>query len=417
MAKICITGPARLNGTVAISGAKNAALPCLAASLLSNAPVILHNIPPVKDVETMNALLAYIGADIQNPGAGHYALHCTTINKPEAPYDMVKTMRASILVLGPLLARNGYVRVSLPGGCAIGARPVDLHLKGLEKLGAQIQIEHGYIIARTDRLKGAEYSFDKVTVTGTENIMMAACLADNETVLYNCAREPEIENLAELLVSMGAQIDGIGTDCLRITGVSSLHQASHHIIPDRIETGTYAIAAAACGENVIITNCCPQHVLSPLKKLEEVGANIKIQEHSIHIIVEKELQSIDIETNPYPGFPTDLQAQYMALMTQANSTCLIKENIFENRFMHVGELQRMGADIHVNGAIAKIKGKTLLTGALVMATDLRASACLVIAGLAAQGETIIDRMYHLERGYSNLIEKLQNLGAKIGVRS
>lgn len=415
MAKIKIKGPANLTGKVIISGAKNAALPCIAASLLSNSSTELLNVPPVKDVETINDLMRYIGAEIQNPNEGCFIIDCKKIHIAEAPYDLVKTMRASILVLGPLLARNGYVKVSLPGGCAIGARPVDLHLKGLEKLGAEIQIEHGYIMARSRRLRGTEYSFDKVTVTGTENIMMAACLAEGETILYNCAREPEVENLARLLISMGAQIEGIGTDCLKIKGVSSLHEASHTIIPDRIEAGTYAIAAVICKGDVTITNCCPQHLLIPLKKLEDAGAHIQLEEHTIHINAKKELNSIDIETNPYPAFPTDLQAQYMALMTQANSTCLIKENIFENRFMHVGELQRMGADIHVNGALAKVKGNIILTGAFVMATDLRASACLAIAGLAAKGDTIIDRIYHLERGYSNLVKKLSQLGADIQV--
>lgn len=417
MKKIRIKGPSRLEGEVKISGAKNAALPCMAASILTDSLIELNNVPEVKDVETMIELLKYIGAEIINPEPGKLQLICKEIKRAEAPYDLVKTMRASILVLGPLIARNGYARVSLPGGCAIGARPVDLHLKGLEKLGAELVIEHGYIIAKAKKLIGTEYTFDKITVTGTENILMAASLAEGETILYNCAKEPEVENLADLLINLGAEIDGVGTDTLRIKGNPNLHSASHRIIPDRIEAGTYAIAAAISRGNVIIKNCNPSHLTIPLKKLEEVGINIKTSENEIIVSSNNNLKSIDIETNPYPNFPTDLQAQYMALMTQADSVCFIKENIFENRFMHVGELIRMGADIHISGSIAKVKGSTSLTGAYVMATDLRASACLVIAALAAKGETIIDRIYHLERGYTDLVSKLSNLGVKINYES
>ncbi len=417
MKKIRIKGPSRLEGEVNISGAKNAALPCMAASILTDSLIELNNVPEVKDVETMIELLKYIGVEIINPEPGKLQLICKEIKRAEAPYDLVKTMRASILVLGPLIARNGYAKVSLPGGCAIGARPVDLHLKGLEKLGAELVIEHGYIIAKAKKLIGTEYTFDKVTVTGTENILMAASLAEGETILYNCAKEPEVENLANLLINLGAEIDGVGTDTLRIKGNPNLHSAAHNIIPDRIEAGTYAIAAAISRGNVIIKNCNPSHLTIPLKKLEEVGINIKTSENEIIVSSNNNLKSIDIETNPYPNFPTDLQAQYMALMTQADSVCFIKENIFENRFMHVGELIRMGADIHISGSIAKVKGSTSLTGAYVMATDLRASACLVIAALAAKGETIIDRIYHLERGYTNLVSKLSNLGVKINYES
>jgi len=413
MKKIRIKGPSRLEGEVKISGAKNAALPCMAASILTNSLIELNNIPQVRDVDTMSELLKYIGVEVINAGPDKLQLICKEIKRAEAPYDLVKTMRAAILVLGPLIARNGYAKVSLPGGCAIGARPVDLHLKGLEKLGAELIIEHGYIIAKAKKLTGAEYTFDKVTVTGTENILMAAALAEGETILYNCAKEPEVENLANLLIKLGAEIDGVGTETLRIKGKPDFHSASHHIIPDRIEAGTYAIAAAISKGNIVIKNCNPSHLTIPLKKLEEVGVNIKTTENEIIIRSANHLRSIDMETNPYPKFPTDLQAQYMALMTQADSVCFIKENIFENRFMHVGELIRMGADIHISGSIAKVKGSTSLTGAYVMATDLRASASLVIAALAAKGETIIDRIYHLERGYTDLVSKLSNLGVRI----
>lgn len=413
MKKIRIIGPSKLEGEIKISGAKNAALPCMAASLLTDSLIELENIPKVKDVETMIELLKYIGVEVNQNNEGILQLICKEIKNPVAPYDLVKTMRASILVLGPLLARNGYAKVSLPGGCAIGARPVDLHLKGLEKLGADLKIEHGYIIAKANKLIGTEFTFDKITVTGTENILMAASLAEGETILYNCAKEPEIENLANLLTNLGVEIEGIGTDCLRIKGKQKLNSAKVKIIPDRIEAGTYAIAAAISNGNVIIKNCNPEHLTIPLIKLQEVGINIIHNKNEIIVKGTNKLKSIDIETNPYPNFPTDLQAQYMALMTQADSVCFIKENIFENRFMHVGELIRMGADIHINGSIAKVKGSTPLTGAYVMATDLRASACLVIAALAAKGETIIDRIYHLERGYTDLVNKLANLGVKI----
>lgn len=413
MAKIRIMGPCKLSGTVEINGAKNAALPCMTAALLTGSTVELNNIPNVKDVDTLMNLLCFIGAEVSRTDMNQLKIRCNEIKSALAPYDMVKTMRASILVLGPLVARNGYAKVSLPGGCAIGARPVEQHLKGLAKLGASITIEHGYIIAKAKQLIGTKFTFDKVTVTGTENIMMAATLAHGDTILYNCAREPEIENLGQLLIKMGAKIEGLGTDTISIEGVPSLHSATHEIIPDRIEAGTYAIAAIISKSNIIIKKCNPAHIIIPLKKLQEVGANINISDSEIIIQSIGEIQPIDIETNPYPNFPTDLQAQYISLMTQANGTSIIKENIFENRFMHIGELLRMGADINTSGPIAKVRGKTNLSGAYVMATDLRASACLILAALAAHGETIIDRIYHLERGYANLIEKMATLGASI----
>ncbi len=413
MAKIKITGPCRLEGSVTINGAKNAALPCMAASLLTESSITLNNIPNVKDVDTLASLLNFIGAEINKKDNNTINIECKKIKNALAPYEMVKTMRASILALGPLVARNGYAKVSLPGGCAIGARPVEQHLKGLEKLGADITIEHGYIIAHANTLQGTEFTFDKITVTGTENIMMAATLAKGHTIIYNCAREPEIENLGQLLIKMGAKINGLGTDTIHIEGVNNLYSAQHSIIPDRIETGTYAIAALICNSKIKIKNCNPSHLIIPLKKLQEIGANIEFTNNEILIQSPEKLSSANIETNPYPNFPTDLQAQYMSLMTQAYGTSIIKENIFENRFMHVGELLRMGANINISGSIATVYGKTNLLGANVMATDLRASACLILAALAAKGETIIDRIYHLERGYVNLVEKLSSLGAVI----
>ena len=413
MAKIRIIGPCKLSGTVKINGAKNAALPCMTAALLTDSTIELNNIPNVKDVDTLMNLLSSIGAEVIKTDINQLKIQCKEIKAALAPYDMVKTMRASILVLGPLVARNGYAKVSFPGGCAIGARPVEQHLKGLEKLGASITIEHGYIIAKANHLKGTEFTFDKVTVTGTENIMMAATMAHGNTILYNCAKEPEIENLGNLLIKMGAKIEGLGTDTISIEGVPNLYSAQHYIISDRIETGTYVIAAMISKSNITISECNPAHLIIPLKKLQEVGALIKTTDNEIIIQSIDEMHPIDIETYPYPNFPTDLQAQYMALMTQANGTSIIKENIFENRFMHVGELLRMGADIHTKGPIAKVQGKTNLTVAYVMATDLRASACLILAALAAHGETIIDRIYQLERGYASLVKKMAALGASI----
>jgi UDP-N-acetylglucosamine 1-carboxyvinyltransferase len=413
MAKIRIIGPAKLEGSITINGAKNAALPCMAAAILTDSSIVLENVPNVKDVDTLSNLLNFIGAEVSQLIDNRLQIKCKEIKNALAPYEMVKTMRASILVLGPLLARNGYAKVSLPGGCAIGARPVEQHLKGLQKLGADINLEHGYIIAKANKLKGTEFTFDKVTVTGTENVMMAASLAKGETIIYNCAREPEVENLGQLLIKMGAEIEGLGTDTIKIIGKPILMGASHSIIPDRIETGTYIIAGLISNSKITIKNCNTNHLIIPLNKLQEAGGNFVIKNNEILIRATNELNPIDIETNPYPNFPTDLQAQYMALMTQANGTSIIKENIFENRFMHVGELIRMGADIQTKGSIATVRGKTKLSGAYVMATDLRASACLVLAALAAHGETIIDRIYHLERGYANLVEKLSSLGASI----
>jgi UDP-N-acetylglucosamine 1-carboxyvinyltransferase len=418
MDKFVIRGGNPLLGTVRISGAKNAALPAMAAALLTDEPVILENIPQVRDIETERRLLAAMGAEVEL-GYGR-AQHRTTIcaanlsKNPEASYELVKTMRASSLVLGPLVARVGFARVSIPGGCAIGARPIDLHIKGLEKLGAKIVTEHGYIEARATKLKGARYSFDKITVTGTEDVLMAAVLAEGETVLQNCAREPEVVDLAELLVKMGAQIEGAGTSTIRIKGVESLHGARHRIIPDRIEAATFILAGALTGGDLMITDCDPAHLTSLLNKLEEVGVKVKVGEDCVRVMGDAgPLTAADITTEEYPGFPTDVQAQYMALVTQAAGTSIITENIFENRFMHAQELCRMGANIKIEGRRAVVRGKTTLSAAAVQASDLRASASLVLAALVAQDETIIDRVYHIDRGYERIEEKLRGVGAQI----
>jgi UDP-N-acetylglucosamine 1-carboxyvinyltransferase len=416
MDKFVIRGGNPLLGTVRISGAKNAALPAMAAALLTEEPVILENIPQVRDIETTRKLLAAMGAEVEL-GYGR-AQHRTTIccrnlNSPEASYELVKTMRASTLVLGPLVARCGRARVSLPGGCAIGARPIDLHIKGLERLGAQITQEHGYVEAQAKRLKGAEIVFDKITVTGTEDLLMAATLAEGETVMQNCAREPEVADLANLLNKMGAKIEGAGTATIRVQGVSKLHDAKHRIIPDRIEAATFIIAGALTDGDLNVSGCDPEHLLALLQKLQEVGVKTRHTSDSVRVQANGNLKAADMITEEYPGFPTDLQAQYMALATQAEGTSIITENIFENRFMHALEMTRMGANIKIEGRRAVVRGKSPLSGAAVLASDLRASASLVLAALVAEGETIIDRVYHIDRGYENIEEKLRGVGAQI----
>jgi UDP-N-acetylglucosamine 1-carboxyvinyltransferase len=416
MDKFVIRGGNPLLGTVRISGAKNAALPAMAAALLTDEPVVLENIPQVRDIETTRRLLAAMGAEVEL-GYGR-AQHRTTIccrnlNSPEASYELVKTMRASTLVLGPLVARCGTARVSLPGGCAIGARPIDLHIKGLERLGATIVQEHGYVEARAERLKGAEIVFDKITVTGTEDLLMAATLAEGETVMQNCAREPEVADLADLLNKMGAKIEGAGTTTIRVRGVSKLHGAKHRIIPDRIEAATFIIAGALTDGDINISGCEPAHLGALLQKLKEVGVKTKQTRDSVRVEGTSDLKAADVVTEEYPGFPTDMQAQFMALATQAEGTSVITENIFENRFLHAQEMVRMGANIKIEGRRAVVRGKAQLSGAAVLASDLRASASLVLAALVADGETIIDRVYHIDRGYENIEEKLRGVGAQI----
>jgi len=416
MDKLVIRGGTPLLGTVRISGAKNAALPSMAAALLTEDTVILENIPQVRDIETTRKLLAAMGAEVElGYGRAHHrtTISCGHLASPEASYELVKTMRASTLVLGPLVARCGRARVSLPGGCAIGARPIDLHIKGLERLGAKITQDHGYVEAATDRLRGAEIIFDKITVTGTEDLLMAATLAEGETLMQNCAREPEVADLADLLNKMGAQIEGAGTSTIRVKGVSKLHGAKHRIIPDRIEAGTFLIAGALTGGDVKVSGCDPSHLTSLLEKLEEVGVRTNQTADSIRVMGDAPPKAADINTEEYPGFPTDMQAQYMALATQAEGTSIVTENIFENRFMHAQELVRMGANIKIEGRRAIVRGKTPLSAAAVLASDLRASASLVLAALVADGETIIDRVYHIDRGYENIEEKLKGLGAEI----
>src|SRR5580658_503399 len=430
MDKLVIRGGNPLLGTVRISGAKNAALPCMAAALLTDEPVIIENIPQVRDIETTRKLLAAMGAEVElgYGRAQHRTTICArTLAAPEASYELVKTMRASTLVLGPLIARCGRARVSLPGGCAIGARPIDLHIKGLEKLGATITQEHGYVEAvvvsksgppKSDplqggRLRGAEIVFDRITVTGTEDLLMAATLAEGETVMENCAREPEVADLAALLNAMGAKIQGAGTSTIRIKGVAKLHGARHRIIPDRIEAGTFIIAGALTGGDLNVAGCDPTHLTAILQKLSETGVKTAVKADSVRVMGDHPLQAADLNTEEYPGFPTDMQAQYMALSTQAAGTSIITENIFENRFMHAQELVRMGANIKIEGHRAIVRGGTPLSAAAVLASDLRASASLVLAALVADGETIIDRVYHLDRGYENIEEKLKAVGAEI----
>jgi len=415
MDKFVIRGGNPLLGTVRVSGAKNAALPAMAASILTEEPVILENIPDVRDIQTTRKLLEAMGGEVElGYGRAHHrtTLCMKNLVSPEASYDLVKTMRASTLVLGPLVARSGRARVSLPGGCAIGARPIDLHIKGLEQLGAKIAVEHGYVEASAERLQGGEVVFDRITVTGTEDLMMAAALADGETLMQNCAREPEVADLAALLNKMGARIEGAGTPTIRIKGVSRLKGAKHRIIPDRIEAGTFIVAGALTGGDLIIAGCEPRH-LTFIKKLEEVGVKVKHDVDSVRVMGDGPLKGCDMVTEEFPGFPTDMQAQFMALATQAEGSSIITENIFENRFMHAGELVRMGANIKIEGRRAIVRGKTPLSAAAVLASDLRASASLVLAGLVADGETIIDRVYHIDRGYERIEEKLRAVGARM----
>ncbi len=414
-----ITGPTRLEGTVRASGAKNAALPALAASLLADRPLELENVPDVRDIRTLRRLLEVL--DVESAGNRHsLTLRPSGRSDPrlrdhdEAPYDLVKTMRASALVLGPLVARRGHARVSLPGGCAIGMRPIDLHLAGLEALGAEVLVAHGYVEARAHRLRGTRFRFARRTVGGTENVMMAATLARGTTVLENCAREPEIVDLARLLQAMGADIHGAGEERITIQGRERLGAATHSIIPDRIEVGTYLIAAAITRGDVTVEGARPADLAPLLEKLDEIGAHVEAGEERIRVRCDGPIQPRSVMTEPHPGFPTDLQAQYLALMTQAEGVSTVQETVFENRFQHVPELVRMGADIRVErGSFARVHGPAPLSGAAVMATDLRASACLVLAALAADGETRIQRIYHLDRGYEKMESKLQTLGARV----
>ncbi|AJK44866.1 UDP-N-acetylglucosamine 1-carboxyvinyltransferase [Burkholderia plantarii] len=410
--RLVITGGARLAGEIQVSGAKNAALPILCAGLLSAEPLRLDNVPDLQDVRTMLALLGGMGVKSEVDGA-RVTLDAASVSEPVAPYELVKTMRASILVLGPLLARFGYAKVSLPGGCAIGARPVDQHIKGLQAMGAEITIEHGYIEARATRLKGAQIVTDMITVTGTENLLMAATLADGETVIENAAREPEVTDLANLLVAMGARIDGIGTDRLVVQGVERLHGASHAVVPDRIEAGTFLCAVAAAGGELTLRGMRANLLDAVLGKLRETGATLDERTDTLRVTMDRRPAAVAIRTSEYPAFPTDMQAQFMTLNAVAAGTAHVVETIFENRFMHVQELNRLGADIVVDGNTALVTGVARLSGANVMATDLRASASLVIAGLCADGETVIDRIYHLDRGYDRMEAKLNAVGADV----
>jgi len=416
MDKLIITGGQRLTGEVAISGAKNAALPILCAALLSTEPLVLDNVPALNDIGTMLKLLEQMGVKVSRDGQ-RVTLDAADLHNPVAPYELVKTMRASILVLGPLAARCGEARVSLPGGCAIGARPVDQHIKGLQAMGAEVAVEHGYVHARATRLKGARLFTDMVTVTGTENLMMAAVLADGETVIENAAREPEVVDLAQCLISMGAQISGAGTDVIRIRGVGQLHGATHRIMPDRIETGTFLCAAAATAGEIRLTGTSAGYLDAVIDKLMDAGCEIASEKspglEALQIRAPRRLKAVSIRTAPYPAFPTDMQAQFMAINCIAEGSAVMRETIFENRFMHAVELQRLGADIKIDGNTAFVTGVSRLEGATVMATDLRASASLVIAGLVAEGETHIERIYHLDRGYEHIETKLGALGARI----
>ncbi len=413
MDKLLIQGGSVLSGEVAISGAKNAALPILCASLLTAEPLHFTNVPHLNDISTMLRLLGDMGVDVTMDGVDGLVLNGGGLNNPVASYEMVKTMRASILVLGPLVARGGEARVSLPGGCAIGARPVDQHIKGLQAMGAEVKVEQGYVHAKATRLKGARICTDMVTVTGTENLMMAACLAEGETVIENAAREPEVVDLANCLVSMGALISGAGTDVIRIQGVDKLHGATHAIMPDRIETGTYLCAAAATGGDIRLLKTSAAYLDTVVDKLMDAGCEITTERDAIRLQAPQRLKAVSLRTAPYPAFPTDMQAQFMAINCVADGVATIRETIFENRFMHVNELMRLGANIQIEGNNAIVRGVDRLEGATVMATDLRASASLVIAGLVAQGETLIDRIYHLDRGYERIEEKLARLGASV----
>ncbi|MDA8094800.1 MAG: UDP-N-acetylglucosamine 1-carboxyvinyltransferase [Betaproteobacteria bacterium] len=412
MDQLLIQGGVPLSGEVHVSGAKNAALPILCAALLTGDSLSVDNVPQLRDIHTMLGLLEQMGMQVAREGTA-VRLSGENLHHLVAPYDLVKTMRASILVLGPTLARCGQARVSLPGGCAIGLRPVDLHIKGLEAMGATIRIEHGYIEASAQRLRGARIFMDLVSVTGTENLMMAAALADGATVIENAAREPEVVDLAQCLTAMGARIEGAGSDVIRIEGVPRLHGAQYRVMPDRIEAGTFLVAAAATGGRVRLREARADHLEAVLEKLREAGATIEAAPDAITLEMRQPVRAVNLRTAPYPAFPTDMQAQFMAMNTVAQGTSLITETIFENRFMHVQELKRMGADIEVEGNAAVIRGTSALSGATVMATDLRASAGLVIAGLIAQGETVVDRVYHIDRGYECIEGKLSQLCARI----
>jgi len=412
MDKLRIIGGRSLRGRVSVGGAKNAALPDLAATLLTGDPVELTNLPGVRDVRTMLRVLEQLGAVTEATERGVRVVN-ERLASFEAPYDLVKTMRASVLVLGPMLSRHGRARVSLPGGCAIGERPINLHLEGLAKLGAEIALEHGYVEARASRLRGARFDFAQKSVGATENLMMAATLAEGTTVLGNCAQEPEIADLAELLNAMGASISGAGTDEITIEGRRALGGATHPVIPDRIEAGTYLVAGALLGDPLEVADCRPQDLRPVLQQLRLAGVKLAVEDDTIRVSAAENLTAHDLRTAPHPGYPTDMQAQYMALMTQAHGASVVTETIFERRFMHVGELQRMGADIRIQGKSCVVVGPTRLTGAQVMATDLRASACLVLAAMAADGETVVDRVYHLDRGYESMETKLRGLGAEV----
>ncbi len=416
MDKFVVRGGNPLLGTIKISGAKNSALPCMAAAILTEDEVILENIPQVQDIETERKLLVSMGAEVQlGYGRAQHRTHiqCGVLSDPVAKYEIVKTMRASSLVLGPLIARTGMARVAMPGGCAIGGRPIDLHLKALEAMGARITQDHGYLEAKTERLRGAHIVFDRITVTGTEDILMAAVLAEGETILENCAREPEVTDLAALLTAMGAHIEGAGTSTITVKGVARLHGARHRINPDRIEAGTFLLAGAITGGDLNVDCCEPHHLGSLIAKLEQCGVRIEVGKDNVRVRSGGQLKAADISTEEYPGFPTDMQAQFMALATQAEGTTTVTENIFENRFMHVQELNRMGANISVQGRTATVRGRTGLQSAAVMCSDLRASASLVLAALVAEGESILDRVYHIDRGYERIEEKLRGVGAQI----
>jgi UDP-N-acetylglucosamine 1-carboxyvinyltransferase len=415
MDKFVIRGGNPLVGTIHVSGAKNSALPCMAAAILTEDEVTLENIPQVRDIDTQRRLLASMGAEVRVGDAPNTTtIRCRTLSDPEAKYEIVKTMRASSLVLGPLVARAGMARVAMPGGCAIGGRPIDLHIRGLEKMGATITQAHGYLEARADRLKGAHLVFDKITVTGTEDLLMAAVLAQGETLMENCAREPEVTDLAALLIAMGAKIEGAGASTIRVQGVSRLHGARYRINPDRIEAGTFLVAGAITRGDLMVADCNPAHLGAVIAKLEEAGVQIDLLgPGTVRVRAAGHLRAADISTEEYPGFPTDMQAQYMALATQAEGVSLVRENIFENRFMHVQELARMGANIKVDGRTATVCGPAKLSAAAVMCSDLRASASLVLAALVADGESILDRVYHMDRGYERIEEKLAGVGAQI----
>ncbi len=412
MEQLKIIGGHRLVGEVRISGAKNAALPILAASLLTSEDLVLHNVPNLTDVRTMLKLVQSMGVKVEQDG-DTVRLNASAVTNTKAPYELVKTMRASILTLCPLVARFGSAEVSLPGGCAIGARPVDQHIKGLRQLGAEVNIDHGYVVAKSTRLKGAHLFTDMVTVTGTENLLMAAVLADGETVIDNAAREPEVVDLVHCLRAMGAKIEGEGTPMIKVQGVDRLHGAEHTVVADRIEAGSFFVAAAVTQGDVLVTHCEPLHMVAVLDKLREAGISLDVGQDWVRVKMQGRPKAVSVRTDPYPGFPTDMQAQFMTLNCMAEGTARVTETIFENRFMHVPELMRLGADIQIDGSTAIVRGVPSLTGANIMATDLRASASLVIAALSAQGESVVDRIYHLDRGYEAMETKLKALGADI----